>query len=139
MIDLQKVLNEKIQKLDSRIEDVKFERDHSATPMESASDKSRQLAEQLMDALHDERKHLVSLKRKITNLKEISVYHLITPLGERQFAIVPDGLGGGSQNDISLLSDKTPLAKELATHQSGEVFVFNSQEITIKSIKKRGI
>ena len=82
VIDLITLLEEKIKKLDLQIADVKFERDHSATPMESASDKSRQLAEQLMDALSDEKKVLLLLKRNSKKITDITIYSVDTPLGK---------------------------------------------------------
>ena len=134
VIDLKEILASKIKKLEMQISDVKYERDHSATPMESASDKSRQLAEQLMDALSDEKSKLVILSRRPNISKPVIIYTLDTPLGERDFAIVPDGLGGSSSAGTSLLSEKAPLAQQLKDKKIGDTFIFNSQSITINKI-----
>lgn len=134
MIDLKKILSEKINKLELQISDVKFERDNSATPMESGSDKSRQLAEQLMDALSDEKNKLIFLSRQTCISKAIVIYTLNTPLGERDFAIVPDGLGGISVEGVSLLSERAPLAVQLVSQKEGSEFIFNNQKITVVKI-----
>lgn len=134
MIDLKKILSEKINKLELQISDVKFERDNSATPMESGSDKSRQLAEQLMDALSDEKNKLIFLSRQTSISKAIIIYTLNTPLGERDFAIVPDGLGGISVEGVSLLSERAPLAVQLVSQKEGSEFTFNNQKITVVKI-----
>lgn len=136
VIDLLFILEEKIKKLDLQIADVKYERDNSATPMESHSDKSRQLAEQLMDALIDEKKNLISLKRRPDQLGTTQIFSLSTPLGERDFVLVPDGLGGKTVSGVTLISYLSPLGKILKNKKEMEFFVYNGQEFTVLGIKK---
>lgn len=136
VIDLLSILEEKIKKLDLQIADVKFERDNSATPMESHSDKSRQLAEQLMDALIDEKKNLVLLKRRSDQLGALKIFSLSTPLGERDFALVPDGLGGKTVSGVTLISSLSPLGKILKTKKEKDVFTYNDQNFIVLKVKK---
>jgi hypothetical protein len=135
VIDLKKILAEKVNKLDLQIADVKFERDNSATPMESASDKSRQLAEQLMDALNDERKKLILLNRKISEFKNNKIFTIKTPLGEREFVLVPEGLGGKTVDGVTLLSEVSPLGKNLIGKKVGDIFEYNNQSFRIISLR----
>jgi hypothetical protein len=136
MIDLLKILNQKIDKLDLQILDVKFERDHAATPMESASDKTRQMAEQLMDALGDERKKIILLKRRIKSYRQNPVYSISTPLGERDFILVPEGLGGKTIEGVTLLSDSSPMGLKLVDKQVGDSFEYNNQPFKILSSRE---
>lgn len=134
MIDLQKILLDKINKLDLQIASAKFDRDHSATPMESASDKSRQLAEQLMDALLDEKKKIVFLKRNISSNQNITSYSVETPTGERMFTIVHQGLGGSIVDGSTLISQDSPLALRLSHSKIGDLIDLNGQTLKINKI-----
>ncbi|KKT46544.1 MAG: hypothetical protein UW35_C0012G0017 [Candidatus Collierbacteria bacterium GW2011_GWF2_44_15] len=88
MINLSDILDQKIAFLEKHLQSAIFERDHSATPMESHSDKSRQIAEQMIDSLNDEKKRLLSLKREIKNVLPV----LFTLLWSRKVLAVK-GLG----------------------------------------------
>lgn len=134
MIDLLPMLEEKIKKIELQISSAKFDRDNAATPMESASDKSRQLAEQLMDALTDEKSNLLFLKKRIGKITN-TIYTLSTAFGEKEYAIVPDGLGGGVASGITLVSSKSPLAQILSSKSNNEKFTFNGQEFTVLRIR----
>ncbi len=54
MIDLSAILKDKVETVESSIKTAAFERDSSATPMESQHDQSRQIANQLYNSLLEE-------------------------------------------------------------------------------------
>lgn len=132
MIDLNEILQQKIETLDRQIADAKFTRDHAATPTESHSDKTRQNAEQLIDSLSDTKKKLKLLELSLNKLppfKSLATLNTLvtlrTPLGTKKFLLVPEGLGGQTIDDIFLLSDATPLAKFFLNQKVGFTFTFN--------------
>lgn len=132
MIDLTEILAKKLALLDRQIADEKFTRDHAATPTESASDKTRQNAEQMLDSLADARKKLRLLEISIKNLPPFNnlatlnaLVTLRTPLGLKEFLLVPEGLGGQSVDNVFLLSVASPLAKLFLGHKIGHTFSFN--------------
>ena len=132
MIDLPQVLKEKIDLLDRQLVEAKFTRDHAATPTESHSDKTRQNAEQLMDSLSDAKKRLEVLRLTLSKLPPLkglattnTLVTLRTPLGKKDFLLVPEGLGGQTINDTFLLSVESPLAKSFLNQEVGHTFTFN--------------
>lgn len=132
MIDLAKVLQEKTDLLDRQLAEAKFTRDHAATPTESHSDKTRQNAEQLMDSLSDAKKSLQQLRLSLAKLPPFknlatlnSLVTLHTPLGTKEFLLVPEGLGGQTIDDTFLLSVQSPLAKVFLNQKTGYTFTFN--------------
>lgn len=132
MIDLNKILDQKIDILDRQIADAKFTRDHAATPTESHSDKTRQNAEQLIDSLGDAKKKLELLKFSLDKFPPFkglatpnSLVTLRTPLGVKKFLLVPEGLGGQTVDDVFLLSSASPLAKLFLNQKVGFTFDFN--------------
>lgn len=132
MIDLSNILDEKLALIDHQLEQAKFTRDHAATPTESGSDKTRQNAEQLMDSLSDAKKKLQLLRHSLAMLppfKNIAAVNTLatlrTPLGSKNFLLVPEGLGGHTIGDTFLLSEKTPLAQMFLGKKVGHTFTFN--------------
>lgn len=132
MIDLRQVLQDKRDLLDRQLAEAKFTRDHAATPSESGSDKTRQNAEQLMDSLNDAKKKLRTLETGLNKLPPFggiatvnTLVTLRTPLGIKNFLLVPDGFGGQTIGDIFLLSTQSPLAKSFLNQKVGYTFIFN--------------
>ena len=132
MINISAVLNQKLATLEKHLQSAIFERDHSATPMESHSDKSRQLAEQQIDALCDEKNKLIALKNKISK-HPLVIYHLSTPSGERSLALVPEGLGGIIVDETTLVSDQSPLGDFLRHSKAGDKTTINGQIMIVLS------
>ncbi len=132
MIDLRQILQEKLGLLDRQLAEEKFTRDHAATPTESHSDKTRQNAEQFMDSLNDAKKKLKLLEIELNRLPALSnlatantLVTLETPLGTKNFLLVPEGLGGQTVGDAFLLSIKSPLAKSFLNQKIDYAFSFN--------------
>ena len=124
MIDLTQIVNQKILFLQQQIKDTEKARDEAATPMESHSDKTRQNAEQLIYALKDEVKKQMNLLDKVFGFKVIT-YSVRGPLGLKDYATVPDGLGGQTINNVYLLAQSTQLAKNLLDKKPGHTFTLN--------------
>ncbi|MBI2326242.1 hypothetical protein HYU91_02530 [Candidatus Collierbacteria bacterium] len=132
MIDLRQILQDKRNLLDRQLAEAKFTRDHAATPTESHSDKTRQNAEQLMDTLNDAKKKLQSLETGLNKLPPFSntatantLITLRTPLGVKNFLLVPDGFGGQTIGDTFLLSVSSTLAQSFLNKKAGYTFSFN--------------
>ena len=132
MIDLHQVLKEKNDLLDRQLTEAKFTRDHAATPTESHSDKTRQNAEQLMDSLSDAKKSLQQLRLSLAKLppfKNLTTVNTLvtlkTPTGNKNYLLVPEGLGGQTIGDTFLLSIASPLAQAFANRKVGYTFTFN--------------
>ncbi|MEK7064054.1 MAG: hypothetical protein AAB973_00390 [Patescibacteria group bacterium] len=132
MIDLHQVPKDKQDLLDRQLAEAKFTRDHAATPTESHSDKTRQNAEQLMDSLGDAKKKLLSLRLSLAKLPPFknlatlnSLVTLRTPLGTKEFLLVPEGLGGQTIGDTFLLSVSSALAQSFLNKKVGHTFSFN--------------
>lgn len=132
MIDLHQVLQEKLDLLDRQLAEARFTRDHAATPTESGSDKTRQNAEQLMDSLGDAKKKLKLLGLSLNKLPPFNnlaatntLVTLRTPPGNKEFLLVPEGLGGQSVGSVFLLSVESPLARSFRGQKVGYTFTFN--------------
>lgn len=132
MIDLRQVLQDKRDLLDRQLVEAKFTRDHAATPTESHSDKTRQNAEQLMDSLNDAKKKLLLLEKELSKFPPFkglaivnTVVTLRTPLGTKNFLLVPEGLGGQTISDTFLLSTSSALAQSFLGQKVGYTFSFN--------------
>ncbi|HLE49797.1 MAG TPA: hypothetical protein VI791_01475 [Patescibacteria group bacterium] len=141
MIDLHFVLQEKNDLLDRQLAEAKFTRDHAATPTESHSDKTRQNAEQLMDSLSDAKKKLHLLEAELAKMPPFAgvatvntLITLRTPLGTKNFLLVPEGLGGQSVSGVFLLSVESPLAKSFLNQKIGFTFTFNGGAYQIISL-----
>lgn len=107
MINLNKILDDKIDDLNKQIQKVANERDSSATPMESHHDQTRQLADQLCGALKTELRKLINLKKRVVGYKSAYFEY------PRKLMVVPDGLGGVEVDGVLLVGESTPLAKKL--------------------------
>jgi len=132
VINFSAILDQKLASLEKHLTLAIFARDNSDTPMESHFDKSRQLAEQQIDALNDEKTRLVALKKQVSK-HPATTYTLSTPLGERYFILVPEGLGGTTNDGTTLLSDQSPLGKILKHSKIGDKITQNGQTMTILS------
>jgi hypothetical protein len=141
-VSLDKVLEQKLSSLDRQIKEEIIARDSAPTPMQSGSDKTRQVAEQMIDSLHQERKSLLSLKnilkKPLVFERKASLNTLVTlnsSVGEKTYLLVPEGLGGHTINDIFLLSVKSPLAKAFLNKKESFMFGFHQTSYQILSIK----
>lgn len=134
MISLSDIINQKINFLQQQIKDTEKARDEAATPMESHSDQTRQNAEQLIYALKDEIKRQRLLLDKVSGYKVIT-YSVRNPLGLKDYAIVPDGLGGQTVNNTYLLAESTNLAKNLVGKKQGHTFSLNGSSHEIVFVK----
>lgn len=141
MIDLHQVLQDKRDLLDRQLAEAKFTRDHAATPTESHSDKTRQNAEQLMDSLNDAKKKLKSFEIELNKLPQFSntatantLVTLRTPLGIKNYLLVPEGFGGQIIADTFLLSVTSSLAKAFINQKVGHTFSFNGGTYQIISL-----
>jgi len=132
MIDLSLILDKKIANLEKHIQTAIFERNNSATPTESHSDKTRQLAEQKIDALNDEKNKLFLLKAKLKSYTP-TIFRLSSPQGERAFALVPEGLGGEVHDGLTFLSENSPLGSKLSRSNAGDKITLSTTEFTILS------
>src|SRR3989339_1089590 len=130
MINLNQVLKQKHEALDKQIASAKFDRDNAATPSESHSDKTRQLAEQLMLSLMEEKGKLSFLEKTLSSFPVfnqtaqvntiVTISHSQTE--NKQYLLVPDGLGGVAIDGITLLSISSPLGKQIQKQSVGYKF-----------------
>lgn len=136
MISLPDLINKKIDFLLQQIKNTEKARDEAATPMESHSDQTRQNAEQLIYALKDEVKRQRLLLNSLEQYKAI-LYTVRNTAGLKDFLIVPDGLGGQIIDDVYLLAESTPLAKNIIGQKVGHTFSLNgisSELVFIKNL-----
>lgn len=136
MIDLSNILNDKIEAVEVSIKRAAFERDNSATPMESQHDQTRQVANQLYNCLVDEKRSLQLLTRRLCDYH--SIYHLknLEKGVQFRFFIVPDGLGGKTVEGVTLISDKTPLSQIIIDKKEGYQYELNGQNFRIEKIEE---
>ncbi|KKT40448.1 hypothetical protein A3K29_03550 [Candidatus Collierbacteria bacterium RIFOXYB2_FULL_46_14] len=136
MIDLKQKIEKEIRSAEKQIKQAAMERDESATSMESQHDQTRQIANQLYNSLLEEKKRLVEL------LGEVAKYHLVYTMlntvdgSTRKYFIVPNGLGGTEEDGVTLLSEKTPMAKNLLGKVAGSEFEINDQKLRVKKIEE---
>ena len=133
MIDISSLLDQKLTVLEKHLGSAIFERDHSATPMESHSDKSRQIAEQQIDALNDEKSKLTSLRNELGKYTSV-YYHVSTSSGKKTFVIVPEGLGGNIVDGVTLVSENSLLGKKLKTSKTKDTIELVGQSFRIDKI-----
>ncbi|KKS94887.1 MAG: hypothetical protein UW68_C0005G0023 [Candidatus Collierbacteria bacterium GW2011_GWB1_44_6] len=136
MIDLKQKINTDLKAIEKRIRETATERDESATPMESAHDQTRQIANQLYNSLLDERKKLRDLNAGLEKYNQIFSVQNLSEETVKKYFIVPNGLGGAMVDDVILLSEKTPLAKMLGGAPRGKVFELNGQKFRIEKIEE---
>jgi len=136
MIDLLGILNEKIEATEVGVKRAAFERDNSATPMESQHDQTRQVANQLYNCLVDEKRSLQSLKRRLDDFHTIYYLRNLGSGAQFRFFIVPDGLGGKTVAGITLISDNTPLSKIIIGKKAGFQYELNDQNFIIENTEE---
>jgi len=136
MIDLSAILNEKIESVERSIKKAAFDRDNSATPMESQHDQSRQIANQLYNSLLDEKRGIQQLKKRIGEFQ--TIYDLLNMVNgtKYRFFIVPDGLGGINVDGITLISEKTPISKIIMGKETGFEYELNGQKFKIEKVQE---
>lgn len=142
MIDLPRLVENRISVIDGQIKEAKNVRDTAATPTESGSDKTRQIAEYLVDSLIGERDKLVALKNKIAGHSQFdsratlnTIVTLKSSGSEVIYLLVLDGLGGFRVDNIFLLSVDSPLANAFLNQRTGYRFSFNNIDYEIISIR----
>lgn len=136
MIDLKKKIEKDLRSVEKQIKQATKERDESATPMESQHDQTRQIANQLYNSLLEERKKLGEMMFIADKFNSVvTILNVSTGMPQKYF-IVPNGLGGTSEGDIILLSEKTPLAKTLSGRKPGSEFELNGQKLRIVKIEE---
>jgi transcription elongation GreA/GreB family factor len=64
----------------------------------------------------------------------ITIHNLSTGIDQKYF-VVPNGLGGTQEGEVILLSEKTPLAKNILGRKAGSEFELNGQKLRIKKIE----
>ena len=141
-IELKKILKTNIDRIDKQIKEEIITRNSAPTPIQSGSDKTRQVAEQMIDSLHQEKKDLLVIKKTLVNLPKFnqnaSVNTLVTLHSygkEKIFLLVPEGMGGVSVDEVFLLSIKSPLVKKFIGKNLGFKFNFNNSPYKIVSIQ----
>ncbi len=136
MIDLKQKIEKEIRAVDKKIRQAATERDESATSMESQDDQTRQIANQLFNSLLEENKKLMELRGE--SAKYHSIYTMLNTVDSstRKYFIVPNGLGGTEEDGVTLLSEKTPLAKNLLGKVAGNEFEINGQKLRIVKIEE---
>ncbi len=136
MIDLKQKIRKEIEVIEKRIKFAAIERDESATPMESAHDQTRQIANQLYNSLLEEKKKLMEIMAGIANYQTIIQIRNLSTDTVQRYLVVPNGLGGTQEEGVVLLSEKTPLAKNLIGRKVGAEFELNGQRLKIEKIEE---
>ena len=142
-INLEKIIQDRLSSLDRQIKEEIITRDLAPTPMQSGSDKTRQVAEQMIDSLHQEKKNLLNLKKSLSRFpkfnKTATLNSLVTlkshQAGEKTYLLVPEGLGGSTVNSVFLLSINSLLAQKFLNQKTGFQFNFNDISYQITSIQ----
>ena len=135
MIDLKGKFEKELLLVEKRIKQAAAERDESATPTESTHDQTRQIANQLYNSLLEERKKLQGLLFEADKFNTVVEIKNITKGTNQKYLVVPNGLGGTSEGDVVLLSEKTPLAKNLLGRTVGSEFQLNDEILRIEKIE----
>lgn len=134
MVDLEKILKDRINKIEIQIQKTAKERDESATPMESASDQSRQIANQLFNSLLEEKKEFELFLPKIKKFRNIYKVEKVGSNVSMNYLIVPDGLGGQMYEEVLLVGETSPIGMILSTKKGGEEFRFNSTNYVVVEV-----
>lgn len=142
MVDLDQVIATRLLTLKRGIDGAKSERDNAPSAMESHSDQTRSVAEQLHASLEREYRSCAKLKGIV---KRLPIFHnqadlntivTVSTLGvSREYLLVPEGLGGIKVGTTFLLSEKSPLAQALIGHSSGYKFIYSDQSFVLNSVK----
>lgn len=133
MIDLSRILNEEIEKIDKWIKQAATERDESATPTESTHDQTRQVANQLFNSLLEEKAKLQKLTNVVKRYKKFFVVE--SKKGETyKFMPVPDGLGGKSLDGTFLVAETSQLGQKLRDLKTHDVYEINGGAYQVTDI-----
>jgi len=142
MINLVKIVKQQISDLKRHLSQVKHERDTAATPMESHSDQTRQVTDQLFHSLQDKLANFESLLSSLNKLPPFNstaqtntMVTLDTSSGQQKFLLVPEGLGGIKIDNTTLLSTNSTLATQFLNKKLRFQFDFNNQKYKIISIQ----
>lgn len=141
MIDLYRLLDQKLKSMEQSLAQIKHERDTAALPTESASDQTRSVAEQLHTSLSRDYAKLVALRHDLDNLPTstdvVSLNSLVTLSHGNDktiYLLVPEGLGGSREGGVALLAISTPLAQMILGKPIGFSFTFNQSKFVIVNI-----
>lgn len=141
-INLDKLVQNHLHRIDRQIKGEIITRNSSPTPIQSSSDKTRQVAEQMIDSLYQERNKIIAIKKKLTNLPKFnqtaSLNTFVTLQSKEEkktFLLVPEGVGGISVDEVFLLSSKSPLVQNFLGKTLGFKFTFNNSAYEIVSIQ----
>lgn len=138
--EIEKHFKKEKELLIKAIEDAKITRDSSTSAMQSWSDTSRNQAENLVIALEEKLKKLEMQIASIPEQKgvkikdKVSLWNLVEVESEAQkskIVLVPKGAGGKNIKDIKLVSEDSPLGKELLGKKVGQKFIFNDKNIRV--------
>lgn len=131
MVDLKQKISSDLEKIERQIQQTAKERDESATPMESHSDQTRQIANQLYNSLLEEKKKLLELQGQISKFNKTYSIKNLRDNSVRNYYIVPNGLGGSNLDGIYLLSNSSLLAQKIDGKEKGFEFELNGQRFVI--------
>ena len=118
-LDLQAVLNSQKTKLLMAIKEAKKARSEAPTATESYSDQSRYEADKLVHAFEDDLSKLEALSTEIS-IHKPTLYHLKNDQAEKQFLLVPEGLGGQMIGSIQTISGSSPIGQKLTSTKIGD-------------------
>ncbi len=135
MIDLRKILDEDIEKIEKHIRQAAVERDEAATPTESTHDQTRQIANQLYNSLLEERLKLQRLRNVVLKFKKVMVVEKDN--GEIfRFMLVPDGLGGRKVEEATLVGENSPLGQKIKDLGVGDKYEINEGVFRIVNVEQ---
>jgi len=134
MINLERILKEKIDKIEIRISKTAEERDESSTPNESNHKLIRQISDQLYNSLVDVKHSLLHISPKIKKFKTIFKIQKMGSENIMDYFIVPDGLGGVLDEGVLLVGQSSPIAIILATKNIGDEYEFNDSNYCVIDI-----
>jgi hypothetical protein len=140
-INLNNIIDKQIKILKAHITETKRERDNAATAMESHSDQTRQIKDQLFHALEEKLQNLLKIKKSLTNKHTFSnkaelntLVTLQSSSGISKYLLVPEGLGGLKEEDVFLLSISSPFAQNILHQKINYKFNFNQIDYLITDI-----
>jgi DNA-3-methyladenine glycosylase II len=112
--------------------------------MESQHDQTRATADQLLQTLENQAFRLNQLGKQLTTLPKSSqsagLNTLVTLESNNKtttYLLVPEGLGGTTHANITLLSTTSPLASSFLNHKLGFTFTFNQTDYQITQITSK--
>lgn len=118
-MDLQQILNVQKQKLLLAIKSAKETRDNAPTAAESHHDQTRIQADKLVHALEEDLVKLDQLTNEAKN-HQPRLYNLRNDSEEKQFLVVPEGMGGQVIDNIQTISATSPIGQKLVSAKTGD-------------------